>query len=84
MSAPSFSGQNIGMRSLKYWLPAAALVAVGAAVVLVTGLDERRDERRFAALDEYCTECHNAAEREADLSFEGLTLAEVPQHAEQF
>jgi hypothetical protein len=84
MSAPSFLGQNIEMRSLKFWLPAAALVAVGAAVVLMTGLDERRDERRFAALDEYCTECHNAAEREADLSFEGLTLAEVPQHAEQF
>ncbi len=69
---------------LKYWLPAAAVVAAGAAVVLVTGLEQRRDERRFAVLDRYCTECHNAAEREADLSFEGLTLDEVPQHAEQF
>ena len=69
---------------LKYWLPAAALAVAGAAVVLVQGLEQRRDERRFAVLDRYCTECHNAAEREADLSFEGMALDEIPQHVEQF
>ncbi len=35
-------------------------------------------------LDQYCTECHNPAELAGELSFEGLTLDEVPQHAEQF
>jgi hypothetical protein len=69
---------------LKYWLPAATLVAAAAAVIGVTRLEERRERARFAVLDRYCTECHNAAEREADLSFEGLTLDEVPEHAEQF
>jgi hypothetical protein len=69
---------------VKYWLPAAVLVAAGAAGVLVTQLEQRRDARRFAVLDRYCTECHNAAEREADLSFEGLTLDATPKHAEQF
>jgi hypothetical protein len=69
---------------LKYWLPAAATLAAVAAVVGVTRLDQHRERERFAVLDRYCTECHNAAEREADLSFEGLTLDEVPQHAEQF
>ncbi len=69
---------------LKYWLPAAVLVAAGGAVVLVTGLEQRRDERRFAVLDRYCTECHNPAELAGDTSFEGLTLEDVPQHAEQF
>jgi len=69
---------------LKYWLPAAVSVTAIAAVVLVTQLGQRRDERRFAVLERYCTECHNAAEREADLSFEGLKPEDIPQHAEQF
>jgi hypothetical protein len=67
-----------------YWLPAAVIVAAVGGVVLVQQLDQRRDERRFALLDQYCTECHNAAEREADLSFEGLNAADIPEHAEQF
>jgi hypothetical protein len=59
-------------------------VAAGAAVVLVTQLQERRERQRFAVLDRYCTECHNPAELAGELSFEGLSLDEVPQHAEQF
>jgi len=69
---------------LKYWLPAATLAAAGVAVVLVMGLDERRDERRFALLEQYCTDCHNAAELAGEISFEGQSLRAVPQHAEQF
>jgi hypothetical protein len=69
---------------LRYWLPAAALVAAGAAVALVSGLEQRRDERRFAAIARYCTDCHNPAELAGELSFEGLALDEVPRHAEQF
>jgi hypothetical protein len=72
-------------KRLKFWLPAAATLAAGAAViVLAPRLEQRRDEQRFAVLKEYCTECHNDAEREADLSFESLSLADIPQHAEQF
>ncbi len=67
----------------RYWLATAVLPVAAVAVVLVTRLEQRREREHFAVLDRYCTECHNAAEREADLSFEGLTLDEVPQHAEQ-
>ena len=67
-----------------YWLATAILPVAAVAVVLVTRLEQHRERERFAVLDRYCTDCHNAAEREADLSFEGLTLDEVPQHAEQF
>ncbi|HSC13686.1 MAG TPA: DUF1592 domain-containing protein [Gammaproteobacteria bacterium] len=69
---------------LKYWLPAAATLAAVAGVVLVTQLEQRRDERRFAALEKYCTDCHNAAELAGERSFEGLKLEDIPQHAEQF
>src|SRR5688572_13130549 len=69
---------------LKYWLPAAATLAAVAGVVLVTQLEQRRDERRFAALEKYCTDCHNAAELAGERSFENLKLEDIPQHAEQF
>ena len=54
------------------------------AVVLTTVVAERRERDRFALLERYCTDCHNRAELAGELSFEGLTLEEVPQHAEQF
>src|SRR5688500_19719501 len=73
-----------GAMRRKYWLATAVLPVAAVAVVLVTRLEQHRERERFAVLDRYCTECHNAAEREADLSFEGRTLDEVPQHAEQF
>jgi hypothetical protein len=69
---------------LKYWLPAAVSVAAVAAAVLVVQLEQRRDERRFAVIDRYCTDCHNAAELAGEISFEGLRLDEIPQHPEQF
>ncbi|HXS79050.1 MAG TPA: DUF1592 domain-containing protein [Gammaproteobacteria bacterium] len=74
----------MGFMRLKYWLPAAALLAAGAAVVLVTQLDQRRDERRFAVVGKYCTDCHNDAELSGEISFEGLQPADIPQHAAQF
>ena len=69
---------------LKYWLPAATLAAAAVAVVLVLQLQQRRERERFAVLEQYCTGCHNPADLAGELSFEGLTLDEVPQHAEQF
>jgi hypothetical protein len=73
------------MVRLKRWLaPALVLVVAGAAVVLMAHLEQRRAEQSFALLGTYCTDCHNAAELEGGLSFEGLTLADVPQRAEQF
>ena len=70
----------------KYWLAAASFAAATAvvAVVLATRLEQRRAEQSFALLGKYCTDCHNPAELAGELSFEGLTLDEVPQHAEQF
>jgi hypothetical protein len=68
-----------------HWLAAGALVVfAAAAVVVVRGLEHRRELERFALLGRYCTDCHNAAERAGELSFEGMTLDEVPRHAEQF
>lgn len=68
-----------------HWLAAASLAGVVAvAAVLATVVQERRERDRFAVLDRYCTDCHNAAEVAGELSLEGLTLDDVPQHAEQF
>jgi Protein of unknown function (DUF1587) len=67
----------------KHWLAAASIAGATAVAVVLASRDGERRER-FAVLDRYCTECHNAAEREADISFEGLTLESVPQHAGQF
>jgi hypothetical protein len=69
---------------LKYWLPAAVTVAAVAGVVLVTQLEQRRDERRFAAVGKYCIDCHNGAELAGERSFEGLKLEDIPEHPEQF
>jgi hypothetical protein len=66
------------------WLAGAAIAVVAALVVLAGRHDQRRAEQTFALLDRYCTECHNPSELAGDLSFEGLTLDSVPQHAEQF
>src|SRR5262245_37046832 len=88
MSPVDTRGRSTDMRlkywRLKYWLGAAVTVAAVAGIVLVTQLDQRRDERRFAALDKYCTDCHNPADLAGELSFEGLTPADIPGHAEQF
>ena len=83
MSGVTLGGRSRDMR-LKYWVPAAALAAAAAAAVLVTQLDERRDERRFAALQKYCTDCHNPDDLAGELSFKGLHTADIPQHAQQF
>ncbi len=69
-----------------YWIAAASLAAAATVVVVVlaTRFEQRRDERSFALLGKYCTDCHNAAELAGELSFEGLGLEDIPQHAERF
>jgi hypothetical protein len=69
-----------------HWLAAALLVGIAgaAAIELAARFEQRREQQRFAVLDEYCTECHNDAELAGDLSFEGLRPESVPQHVEQF
>src|SRR5262245_41236666 len=68
----------------KYWVPAAVVVAAAGAALLVTQLDQRRDERRFAVLGKYCTDCHNPADLAGELSFQGLTTQDIPGHADKF
>src|SRR5262245_45183626 len=69
---------------LKYWLPAAVTVAAIGAAVLVTQLEQRRDERRFAVVSKYCTDCHNPGDFAGELSFEGLKPGDIPAHADKF
>jgi len=69
---------------LKYWLPASVTLAAAVAVVLVTRLEQRRAEQSFALLGKYCTDCHNPAELAGEISFEGLSLEDIPQHPGQF
>src|SRR5262245_33586942 len=69
---------------LKYWLPAAVTVAAIGAAVLVTQLEQRRDERRFAVVSKYCTDCHNPGDFAGELSFEGLKPSDIPGHADRF
>ncbi|HEX5045867.1 MAG TPA: DUF1592 domain-containing protein [Gammaproteobacteria bacterium] len=68
----------------KQWLAtSAAAVAAAVAVVLALQL-HGRDQRRFALVQKYCTECHNPDDLAGDISFKGLTADSVPRHAEIF
>jgi len=69
---------------LKYWLPAAVTVAAIGAAVLVVQFEQRRDERRFAVVSKYCTDCHNPGDFAGELSFEGLKPGDIPAHADKF
>jgi hypothetical protein len=42
------------------------------------------DEARWALIDRYCVDCHNDADLNGELSFESLTPADIPAHAESF
>ncbi len=63
------------MRSLATIPVALALAACQPSV------EEQAAEAR-ATIDRYCTDCHNDAERTAELTLEGLALTDVGAHAE--
>ncbi len=61
-----------------------ALVAFAAALACAA-CQPSVEERAAAAkdvIDEYCTACHNDAERTAELSLEGSALADIGAHAD--
>jgi hypothetical protein len=61
------------------------VVGVAAAGAwLMTHLEQARETERFGMLERYCVECHNANDLAGDTSFEGLTPASIPEHAEVF
>src|SRR5262245_35262703 len=67
------------------WLAAGGTAgALAVAIVLARQLQHGRGERRFALIQKYCTECHNADDLAGDVSLERLTADSVPQHAEIF
>jgi hypothetical protein len=69
----------------KFWFAAVALLGAAAvALVVATRFEQRRDQQRFALLQKYCTDCHNAADLAGGISFEHMTPESVPQHAAQF
>ena len=73
------------MRRFRHWVIAAAVVGVAvAATVVVTRVQQAREQQRFGMLKSYCTECHNANDLAGELSFEGLTPESIPAHAETF
>ena len=67
------------------WIAGIAVVGLGAVVaVLVTRATQQREQQRFALLQKYCTDCHNANDLAGGISFEHMTPESVPQHAAQF
>jgi len=63
-------------------LAAGAVVAAG-----LLALQHQRshgDEAQWAVVQRYCVDCHNDVDLNGDLSFESLTPADVPAHAESF
>jgi hypothetical protein len=60
-----------------------AVVAV-AATVLVFGVQQHREQRRWGMFRTYCSECHNPVDLAGDVSFDGLTPESVPEHPEIF
>jgi hypothetical protein len=71
------------MKRSHQWLVAAS-VAGAVLAVLAWRAEHAREQDRWAMLDAYCVDCHNALDRTADLSFEDLSAESVPQHAEIF
>jgi hypothetical protein len=72
------------MRPIHWLAASAAAGAAAVAVVLAVQLPHASDQRRFALIQKYCTECHNPDDLAGDISFKGLTAETVPQHAEIF
>jgi hypothetical protein len=65
------------VRNWIYVAGGVAVVAGGAAYLLIKQSPEAALQDRWAMLDRYCVECHNDAEFTADLSFEGRAFENV-------
>src|SRR5688572_29805172 len=74
------------MRRSYQWLAAISVagVAAAAAAVLLSRVEQAREQERWGMLKSYCSECHNSIDLAGELSFEGLTPESVPEHAEAF
>ena len=46
--------------------------------------EQRVAEQQWKVVKSYCTECHNSDDLAGDLSFDKLSPASVPEHAEEF
>jgi hypothetical protein len=67
--------------------PAIGLAALGLVAAGLIALQYRRshgDEAQWAAVERYCVDCHNDVDLTGELSFESLTPADIPAHAESF
>ena len=73
------------MRRRLQWVTAASAAGVAAAAaLLMPRIEQARERERWGMLETYCSECHNADDRAGDLTFDALTPASVPEHAEIF
>jgi hypothetical protein len=66
---------------------AACAAAIGAAALALASCGRSSEEiaaEHLAVVDRYCTECHNAAEREADLVLENADLVHPEANAAVF
>ncbi len=68
----------------------AGALAVTASVLLAAGCSQQDADPVAAAteqwplIDRYCVDCHNDAEYTAGVSFEGMSAADIPAHADTF
>lgn len=66
-------------------LRASGIAAAIALAVAGCGPSvEQQAAQAKATIDEYCTSCHNDAERTAELTLERVSLTDVAAHAEQW
>ena len=66
-------------------LAAAVVVAAGAVLWLSRdGIIGGGEREQWAMLSAYCTDCHNDVDRTGEVSFDGLTPASIPEHADIF
>ena len=74
-------------RSAKWTGSAIAVVgavAITALVVRYMPTEQKVAEQQWKIVKSYCTECHNSDDLAGDLSFDKLSPASVPEHAEVF
>jgi mono/diheme cytochrome c family protein len=69
-------------RSTTFLVVATAAAAAAAAAVYVFRAEQT--EQRWAMLETYCSDCHNNDDRAGELTFDSLTPASIPEHAEVF
>jgi mono/diheme cytochrome c family protein len=63
----------------------AILVLTGALAALwLSSQQGPGDAEQWALVEQYCVDCHNSTDYSGDLSFESLTAADIPQHADSF